>query len=95
MHIAIINFPGCDVINFEINIIFLIKPFSNMTKKSRQKFKYLENKGKIKSISLSFFRAVNAKNCLRPEGATSERQPLNIVQLLLLLQKPCSSKSLN
>ena len=32
-----------DVINFEINPIFLIKPFSNMTKKSRQKLKYLEN----------------------------------------------------
>ena len=28
--------------NFEINLIFLIKPFFNMTKKSRQKLKYLE-----------------------------------------------------
>ena len=28
---------------FEINLIFLIKPFSYMTKNSRQKFKYLEN----------------------------------------------------
>ena len=34
---------GCDVINFEINLIFLIKPFFYMTKKSRQKLKYLEN----------------------------------------------------
>ena len=33
----------CDVINFEINLIFLIKPFFYMTKKSRQKLKYLEN----------------------------------------------------
>ena len=32
-----------DVIKFEINIIFLIKPFFYMTKKSRQKFKDLEN----------------------------------------------------
>ena len=36
-------FPGCDPENFEINVIFLIKPFFYMTKKSRQNFKYLEN----------------------------------------------------
>ena len=41
--IAIISFPGCDVINFEINLICLIKPFFYKTKNSRQKFKYLEN----------------------------------------------------
>ena len=35
---------GCGVINFEINLVFQIKPFFYMTKKSRQKFKYLENK---------------------------------------------------
>ena len=29
--------------NFEIKLIFLIKPFFYMTKKSRQKFKYREN----------------------------------------------------
>ena len=44
MCVAIICFPGCDVINFEINLIFLTKPFFYMTKKSRQRFKYLENK---------------------------------------------------
>ena len=32
-----------DVKNFEINLIFPIKLFFYMTKKSRQKFKYLEN----------------------------------------------------
>ena len=37
-------FPSCDVINFETNLIFLIKLFFYMTKKSRQEFKYLENK---------------------------------------------------
>ena len=41
---AIVCFPGCDVINFEINLILLIKPFFYLTQKSRQKFKYLENK---------------------------------------------------
>ena len=48
MCIAIVSFPGCDVVNFEIDLIFLINPFFYMNKKSRQKFKYLENK---KSIS--------------------------------------------
>ena len=37
MYIAIVCFPGCDVMNFEI------KPFLYMTKKSIQKLKYLEN----------------------------------------------------
>ena len=40
---VVVYFPGCDVINLEINLIFLIKPFFYMTKKSRQKFKYFEN----------------------------------------------------
>ena len=34
---------GFDFINFEINLIFLIKPFFCMSKKSKQKFKYFEN----------------------------------------------------
>ena len=33
-----------DVINFEINLIFLIKSFFCIIEKSRQKFKFLENK---------------------------------------------------
>ena len=43
MCIAIVSETGCDVINFGINLIFLIKLFFYMTKKSRQKFKYFEN----------------------------------------------------
>ena len=43
MCIVIVCKPGCDVIGFEISLIFLIKQFSYMTKKSRQKIKYLEN----------------------------------------------------
>ena len=35
--------PGCDVMNFEISPIFLMKLFFYMTKKLKQKFKYLEN----------------------------------------------------
>ena len=41
--IAIVCWPRCDVIDFQINLIYLMKPFSYMTKKSRQKFKYLDN----------------------------------------------------
>ena len=39
MCIEIVCFPGCDAINFEINLNFLIKPFFYMTKKLRQIFK--------------------------------------------------------
>ena len=35
VYIAIVCFPGCDVINFEIDLVFLIKPFFFMTKKSK------------------------------------------------------------
>ena len=42
--IAIVSFPGCGILNFEICPISLIKPFFYMTKYSRQKHKYLENK---------------------------------------------------
>ena len=42
MCIVLICFPVYDVINFEINLGFLIKPFS-YTKKSGQKFKNLNN----------------------------------------------------
>ena len=58
MCIAIAYFPGCDVINLKINLIFLIKLFLCMTENSRQKFEYLENKksfqGEIKSILYHF-----------------------------------------
>ena len=60
MCIAIVCWPSCDVINFEINLIFLIKPFFNITENSRQKFKYLENEknfeDEIKSISHHFLK---------------------------------------
>ena len=41
MCVAIVCFTGFDVINFEINLIFPIKSFFYMAKKSRRKFKYL------------------------------------------------------
>ena len=44
MCIAIACFAANDLIKFESNLIFLIKPFLYMTEKAIQKFKYLENK---------------------------------------------------
>ena len=40
---AIVRFLGCDVINFEFIRIFLIKLFSCMTRKSKEKCRYLDN----------------------------------------------------
>ena len=39
MCIAIVCQPGCDVTNFEIKLILLIKPFFYMTKNSKRNFK--------------------------------------------------------
>ena len=58
MCIATVYWPGCDVISFEINLIFLIKSFFYLTKKSRQKCKYLKNEKtfwhEIKSLFYNF-----------------------------------------
>ena len=40
--ISLSGFPGCDI-DFKVNLIFLIKPSFCVTKKLRQKIKYLEN----------------------------------------------------
>lgn len=36
--------PGYGIINFEINLIFIIKPFSYLIKNSAQKIEYFKNK---------------------------------------------------
>ena len=41
---------------FEINLIFLIKPFLYMTKKSKQKLKYLENEQSFYKYFPSFLK---------------------------------------
>ena len=43
-YLVIICCPVCDVILFETNLDFLMKPFFYMNKMSQQKFKYLKNK---------------------------------------------------
>ena len=44
MCIAIVSYPACDVMDFEINLNFLIEQFFLLDQKSWQKLKYLENK---------------------------------------------------
>ena len=62
---AVISFPVCTVINFEINLSFLIKPFSYMTKKVKTKFKYLQIEkiflGDIKSLFYHFWKAFSCQ----------------------------------
>ena len=45
---AIAYFPCCDVINFEINLIFLIKPFFYMTKSQNKNLNILITKRAFK-----------------------------------------------
>ena len=45
---AIIFWLGCDVISFEINLIFLIKPLLYMSKKSRQNLNILRTRRALK-----------------------------------------------
>ena len=59
---TVVCFHGCDAMNFKVSLIFLIKPFFYMTKKSRQKSNYLENKqsfySEIKNIFHHFQSAL-------------------------------------
>ena len=68
MCIATACFLGCDVINFEINPISLIRPFFYITKMSRQKFKYLQNEksfyGEIKKHFLLFLKGLQFSQAL-------------------------------
>ena len=62
MCIVIACLPGCDVINFEINLIVLIKPFFvYKTKKSRQNFKISWVKDEVKSIFHHFWRTFKVR----------------------------------
>ena len=72
MCIAIGCFSSCDVINFEINLTFLIKPFSYMTKSQELNLNILGMKRafnvKQKTFSIIFKGLSVASNCLKPES---------------------------
>ena len=73
MCVATVCFPCCNVLNFEIKLMFLIRPFTYMAKKPREKPKYLENKksfkGEIKTFFIIFKGLSETKNCPRPDSA--------------------------
>ena len=73
MSIVIVYLPGCDVINFEINLNFLIKLFFYKTKKSRQNLNILRTRRSFKvkqKVFFIIFKGLSvAKNCLRPDSA--------------------------
>ena len=48
MCIAIVCFPDCDVISFEINVIFLIKPFLTWPKRQDKNVNILATKRAFK-----------------------------------------------
>ena len=63
---------GCDVINFEINLSFLIKQFFHISKKSGQKCKYLKNEKSFSMKQKAFFIVLEVlsvvRNCLKPKN---------------------------
>ena len=67
MCIAIACQPGCDVINFEINLVFLTKLFYYMTKCKDKNLNIL----RTKRAFIIFKGSSVSKNCLRPESALS------------------------
>ena len=74
MCFAIVCFPGCNFINFEVKLIFLFKPFFYMTEKSRQKFIIIlrtkrDFKVHWKAFFIIFKGISAARNYLRPESA--------------------------
>ena len=70
-HVSASCCPGCDAVNFEINLISVIKSIFYMTKKLRQKTIYSESrksfKVKLKAFFIIFTGFSTAKNCLRPD----------------------------
>ena len=72
MCIAIVCIPGCDIINFEINLIFLTKPFSTWPKSQDINLNILRTKRDFKMKKKAFFIIFKglsvAKNCFRPES---------------------------
>ena len=70
---AVVCSASCVITNFEINFI---KPFFYMTKKSRQKFKYLENEKSFKGETRGIFQHFK-ELCLKlfqlPQFASDQR----------------------
>ena len=94
MHIPVNCFPGFDV-KFEINLIFLIKPFFCIIKKSRQKFKYLENKknsyDEMKCIFIFRIFTILEYTCNRSRLVVNLQARIKRLYGNVLLRRHCSS----
>ena len=84
MCIEIVCFPGCDAINFEINLNFLIKSFFYMTKKLRQIFKNVSRAKRAFNFH-QYQRAFSCQNCLRLESVPLNSFFLHFLFILLTL----------
>ena len=82
MCLAIVCFLLCDIINFEINFIFPITPFSNQDKNILRTKKGFTVK---KSVFHAFYKVSVAKNCLRPKSVHLRKPFLNDICERLLL----------
>ena len=84
MSIAILGKPGCDVMNFEVNLIFLIKPFFVHDQSRDKKLNILRTKrgAKINQKTFSItFKGLSIKQItqifLESESLTLSEVPLN------------------
>ena len=73
MCIALVCFPGCDVINFEINFIFSSNRFSTWPKSQNKKLNIFGAKRAFKVKWKAFFSIFKALSDLRPEIAPLRR----------------------
>ena len=95
MCIASICCPVCDVINSEINLSFLIKPFFYITKKSQQKCKYLRNGKKAFRVKKKTFLIIlkglqkkkKKKFFLKGESPTFNAKLLTLTLLMFNAKK--------
>ena len=53
--VKFVCWPGCDVVDFRVCHIFLIRPFSCVIKASRQRFECLENEMSLRREMESIF----------------------------------------
>ena len=59
------RYQFCDVINFEIYLSFLTKPFSSMSKSSEQKLKYLKKERTFSGEMKTIFRLFKGRSDMR------------------------------
>ena len=74
---GIVVFLGCEVVNFENNLFFLIELFFYMNKNSRQKSEYLENEESYLDAIKSIFHeqrenSASFKKILHPSRKLSK-----------------------